>query len=364
MAEIRPLEREDLPKVAEMLHADLPTLVGHVRPSGGGVSGARPQEEIAAFLATTLLDDPWRDDELPSLVSTEEGKVIGFIGAQARRFRFGDRILRGLCATHLTVAGGSRGGAAGALLLRRFLTGPQDFSYSDTANDEVARIWSTFGGQLDHGRSFDWMVVLRPLRWIGGISAGAARRRLRSEQIPVGAFPFQAARRGSRWELEESKDVRGADAGASEITEAIPEMSRGLQLWADYDEHFLVHLFEQVEARFGRLSRRVVRRGDRAIGWYAYVPAPGGVSRILHLRVTQREAEAVLGDLVDHARENGSAVLSGRQEPQLTLALQARLPILGFARRPVLHCHDPEITAVLSSEKSLLTQLDGEWYVV
>ncbi len=290
--------------------------------------------------------------------------MIGFIGAQVRRFRFGDRTLRGLCHSHLTVAAGSRGGAAGALLLRRFLTGPRTSRYSDTANDEVARIWSTLGGQLDHGAVLRLDGRPAAARLDRGIGAGAARRRLRSEQIPVGAFPFQAARRGNRWEVEEAKDVRSSDASPSEIVEALPEMSRGLQLWGDYDERFLHHLFEQAEARYGRLSRRVVRRGERAIGWYAYVPAPGDVSRILHLRVTQREAEAVLGDVVDHARENGSAVLSGRQEPQLTLALQARLPVLGFARRPVLHCHDPEVTAALSSERSLLTQLDGEWFVV
>jgi hypothetical protein len=88
----------------------------------------------------------------------------------------------------------------------------------------------------------------------------------------------------------------------------------------------------------------------------------GGVSRVLHFLAAVRNADAVLNDLL-HASEGGSAAISGRQEPNLTQALYQRTPIFGFARRPVIHCHDPNILAALATGKSLLTQLDGEWFV-
>src|SRR5918992_847151 len=178
MAEMRPLERDDLHAVAALLRANLTET---------------PEEQIRRDI-TGFMDDPWADPELPSLVAVQDGEIIGFVGAQVRRFRFEDRVLRAVCPSHLTVAAGKRGGAAGALLLRKFLTSGQDFTFSDTANDEVARIWQALGGRLDHARAFDWMLVLRPLRWAGSLAATAGRRRVLSSRIAVGAFPFRAVR--------------------------------------------------------------------------------------------------------------------------------------------------------------------------
>jgi hypothetical protein len=357
MAEIRALEPEDLPAVAALLHANL--------------TPDTPEDQISEDVKARLLDDPWREEELPSLVSTgDDGAVIGFIAGQVRRFRFDDRELRGVCCSDLTVAADQRGGAAGALLLRRLLTAGQDITFSDTANPGVARMWQTFGGYLDHARACDWMVVLRPARWFGGLASGAIRRKdLGRGQIPVPALPFQAMRRRSgRWALpERDPEAIGEDVDAATIVEQLPEMSRGFRLRVDYDVDFLDHLFGQVESRFGRLERRIVRRDGRPIGWYAYLPDPRGVSRVMHLLAggPDRDADAVLADLVAHAGEQGSAVIAGRHEPHITQVLHRGLnPVFGFAQRPVVHCHDPELLAILATSDSVLTRLDGEWFVI
>ena len=139
-------------------------------------------------------------------------------------------------------------------------------------------------------------------------------------------------------------------------------MTRGFQLWVDYDERFLEYLFAELESHFGGLTRRLVSRGERAVGWYAYVPMPGGLSRVLHLHATPRDADPVLRDLLGQARADGSSVIAGRNEPHLTLALQERLPVLSFARRPVVHSHDLELLTAATTEGSLLTQLNSEWF--
>lgn len=352
MAEIRPLERADLPAVAALLEGNLPIPV--------------PEGEIPNFLARTLLDDPWSDEDLPSLVATEGGDVIGFIASQVRRVRFEDRTLRAVCPSHLTVDPESRGTAAGALLLRRLLTAGQDFTFSDTANDEVVRMYRTFRGHLDHARCFDWMVVLKPVRWLRRVAAATiVPRSAPRNDIPVGAFPFQAAiPRGSRWSFPDPQpDVTGEDVDAATVVAHLPEMTRGLRLWVDYDERYLDHLFGEIESHFGRLERRLVRRNGQAIGWYAYALNRSGIGRVLHLLTSEDDADAVLGELVAGVRERGGAVITGRHEPHLTRPLQRRLPVLGFARRPVIHCHDIEIRATLATNRALLTQLDGEWFV-
>jgi GNAT superfamily N-acetyltransferase len=353
MAEIRPFERADLSAVSSLVRGTLPESMA--------------DEEIPGFLAATLLDDPWTDVELPSLVATVDGQIVGFIGSHVRRFRLDDREVRAVCPSHLTVAPDHRGGAAGALLLRRLLTAGQQFTYSETVDDVVARIWRVFGGHLDAARACDWMIVLRPVRWLGTVAgAGIRRRHLGREQVPVGAVPFQAAGRRlmRRAFPEPDADVDGHEVDSATIVEHLPEIARGVRLRVDYDEAFLDHTFGLVESQFGNLVRRMVRREGRPIGWYAYVADLDGVSRVLELSSTEREADAVLGELMDHARRSGSPVISGRLEPHLLAALRRRLAVLGFARQPVIHSHDPELAGLLATSDSISARLSAEWFAI
>ena len=350
MPDIRPLQPADLPGVTPLVRTILPQWMA--------------DEQIPGFLTSTLIEDPWADPELPALVAIgDDGEVIGFIGSQVRRFQFGERQLRGVCPSHLIVDT-EKAGAAGALLLRRLLAAGQDFTFSDTASDLVARMWRTFGGHMDAARACDWMIVLRPARWLRGIGAAAIRRDLGREAVPVGALPFQAAgpRVMRRAFPEPDSDVSGEDAGTVEIVEQLPQATRGVRLRGAYDQPFLDHLFGQIETVLGPVVKRLVRRNDMPIGWYAYRAERGGVGKVLQLAAAANEADAVLGEALEHARANGVAVLSGRTEPHLLTPLRRRLAVLGFARQPVLHAHDPELLSVLSSEGSLLTRLDSEWF--
>lgn len=347
MTDIRPLQKTDLPTVAALLRAHLPNW--------------RLNESV---LSGVMLDYPWADEELPSLVAVDESdEVIGFIGVHVRRMRLDGQPIRAACATHVVVAPDSRAGAAGFHLLGRVLRGPQDLSFSDSATDAVMRIWRTLGGYVDHARTCDWMLVLRPARWLGGVVQAAARRQpVGRALVPVGALPFQAVGRPllPREQPETPPDVVGEPATTASIVEHLPALTRRMRLVVDYDEEHLDHLFRQVEAFWGPLARRLVRRGERVIGWYAYVPQPGGTSRLLHLAAIEREVDAVLAELVAHAKAQGGAVLTGRGEPHLMEPLSRRFAVFGVARRPILHTNNPELAALLATDASLLTRLDGE----
>lgn len=321
-----------------------------------------------AFLAETTLDYTWADPDLPSLVAVDDrDEIIGFIGAQVRRFILDDRPLRGVCCSHLTVAGDRRAGAAGALLLRRLLSGPQDLTFTDSATDTVARIWRALGGHSDHPRSCDWMLALRPVRWAGAIlKAAAGRRSVGRGVVPVGALPLQVV--GPRVMKhafpEPPPDVSGEATKAGEIVAHLPALTRGARLRPDYDESHLTQLFKQVEGETRNvLVRRLVRRGDVPIGWYAYERTSVGVSRVLHLAAAENSRDAVLAELIEHSRSGGSAITTGRLEPHLDDSLRRRLAVLGLARQPMIHARDPQIQALLATSASLLTLLDSEWYV-
>ena len=349
MASIRPFQRSDLSTVADLMRANM-----------------RNWQHDEGFLANTLIDYPWAEEDLRSLVAVDdEGEVVGFVGAQVRRMTLDGRPLRGICVSHLVAAPGKRAGPAGALLLSRLLSGPQDLSWSDSANKAVVRMWRTFGGHVDHTRVCDWMLVLRPARWLSGVAGTAVRRRsVGRREVPVGALPLRASPvMGRRAFPHPDPDVNSEDATVAAIVEHLAATTAGVRLRVEYDQAYLDHIFRQVEAASAPLIRRLVRRGTRPIGWYAYLRLPAGVCRVLHLAASGREGDAVLGQLIEDAKADGRTVVTGRLEPGVEESLQARLAVLGLARRPVIHSHSPDVSALVGTVSTLLTQLDSEWFV-
>jgi hypothetical protein len=350
MAEIRPLERPDLPAVAGLVAARLPDW---------------SQDE--SFLAATLLDQRGGDAELPSLVAVDaDGSILGFIGGQVRRLRLDDRVLRGVCSSHLVVVEDGRAGPAGALLLRRMLSGSQDLTWTDTASETAAKMWRAFDGEVDFVRSFDWMLVLRPARWVRALLTARLRRTSLRALSPARTIPLQVAGRRFAPDLfpKLPEAVRGDDATAGKIVENLDELTRDLRLRVDYDEEYLDQLFALIEVTSGGLVCRLVSRDAVAIGWYAYLCRPGGASRVLHICGPDAEIDAVLAELVQHARGRGTAVLTGRFEPHLRRALERRGGVMGLARGPMLHSREPEVRDLLATDSSLLTDLDGEWFTI
>jgi hypothetical protein len=348
MAEIRPFTSTDVPAVVALLRAHM---------------DGWPLDERA--LVGLMLEHPWADEELCSLVAVDEqGEIVGFTGVQARRLRMDGRPVRGVCCTHAVVNPAYRGGAAGALLLSRILAGPQALTWADSATDAVAGVYRIFGGHLDHVRACDWMLVLKPVRWARGIVAAAVRREPVSRRnfVPVGALPAHAVGRRllPRAFPDSTAGLAGEDATAAAIAEVVPKLNARTRVWVDHDEEQLSHLFRLVEIFRGPLMRRIVRRGGRPVGWYAYLLRPGGASRVLHLAALEKEVDGVLGELLDHAREHGSAVVTGRAEPHLQRALEGRFAVLGYVRQPVIRAKDPELAAALATSSALLTRLEGE----
>lgn len=350
METIRPFERDDLPAVAALIEARLP----------GWIWGEK-------LLAKTLVDCPWADPELPSLVAVDaEDEVIGFMGAQVRRMRLDDRSIRGVCCSHLVVADRPVG-LAGARLVRKMLSGPQDLSWTDTATDTVLRMWGALGAYLDQTRACDWMLVLRPGRWLAAVLAARARRAPFARDLtPLDAVPLQALRPGNRGHPDgRPAGIRGTEPSTEELIEALPSLTADARLRVEYDAPHLERLFSQIRTALGPPTRRVVSRNGSPIGWYAYVLQPGGIGRVLHVSTLEPEADVVFEDLIDHARTEGANLLTGRAEPYLRAALKRRGAGLAYSRhrQPVVHTRDSQIRELLASSSSRLTPLDGEWFV-
>jgi len=80
---IRPLQRADIPQVASRYE--------EVVRSGSDT----PAPQLGRYSERTLLDHPWTDPEVPSLVYVDDQHgVAAFVGSHVRRMAFDGRPLR------------------------------------------------------------------------------------------------------------------------------------------------------------------------------------------------------------------------------------------------------------------------------
>ena len=161
--------------------------------------------------------------------------------------------------------------------MRHVLSGPQDLTFTDSAIDRVVHLWRSLGGEINYERCHDWMLVLRPVRWLGAILAAGARRRvIASGLVPVGALPIQAA--GPRllrlaYPVPPS-DVDSEDATTASLAAHLPTLTQDMRLRVHYDHEYLDYVFSLVQNCAGPLVRRIVHRG--------------GSDRLLCLRASPR----------------------------------------------------------------------------
>lgn len=352
---IRPLERADLPRVCELYEV--------AARSGAPEAPAG----LAGYFARTLLDHPWVDPEIPSLVAQDaDGTVIGLIGSHVRRLRVDRRLVR-LAYSGQLVADPRHPGV-GALLLRRFLRGPQDVTITDGATGRVHGMWTALGGQALAHASFGWTRVLRPgataravverhpRPWLGRVT------RLLGPPLDV-AGTLVGRRIGMR-PGEPAGTVEELTVGA--LLERIQSAAPHLRLHLDYDEPYLRWLFGELAAvdSFGVPVRRLVRHPDgREAGWFVYFRAVPGVSQVLQLAAPGGDPGLVLDHLLHDAARGGSAAVQGRVEPNLTAALHARNLPVSRSAWALVHTDDTAVLALLGSTRSLLTRLDGEWWM-
>ena len=135
MTAIRPLERRDLPAVARL----------YERVARSGSSD--PPPALVTYFERTLLDHPWYDAELPSLVYADRnGRIVGFLGVHARRLLLRDRPLRMVCSGQLVADPDAGAPGVGGLLLRKCLAGPQELTITDGATEAVRVLWQRLGG--------------------------------------------------------------------------------------------------------------------------------------------------------------------------------------------------------------------------
>lgn len=354
VAGIRPLQPDDLEEVV--------ALFDRVMQPGATSVG------LQGLFRRVLLEHPWFDSEIPSLVYADgAGRIVGFMAAHVRRMRLGDRPVRVAYCGQWVVAPEARL-PIGALLLARMLAGPQDATLSDTGSARARAIFSRLGTHTLPLQSLQWVQVVRvpPPSWYAAWLSGRA--------LP-GSLPKMTSRLATalepldRWyppprRHAEQTEVTDEPLTAEAMVQLLPRFGRS-RLRPDYDLPFARWLLREMGAvvEMGPLSARLVRKAGEPIGWHLSYMATGGHVYALQTIASPDNAATVLDACLAHARRRGAAIVAGRLDPWLFGAITRRARILCRGPYVLVHSRDDEFLHAVLTGDSVFTQADGEWWV-
>lgn len=364
MSAIRPLRPEDLPDIVAL----------HRRAFGGETGGGsdrngnemEPSRCLNDFLRAVLLEHPWMDPDLPSLVYENGSGIAGFLGIMPRPMRFDDTPVRAAVSHNFMVDRHARAPAAALQLSRAAFELPLDVLLAD-GNDASRKIWERGGGRTSVAGSLRWRKLLSPVSY--GLSRVAGGRFAGKLPGAVAAPLDRLARRCAPRLLDLPPRTTGGNAlGPGCLQECLEKAAARRRVEPLYDRAALEWLLKQLQRRRPptRLRGRVVTdaHGDK-LGWYLYYARPGGIAEVVQMGACHpRDTGRVLSDLFHDARDAGAAGVSGQVDPPLLHELTAAGCLLDGGKSWLLvHATRPDLGAAIERGEAFLTRLECEGWI-
>lgn len=324
-----------------------------------------PADGLVRYFDELVFDGRLHGGEARSRVFVDAaGEVRGFIGVWPRPMLLQGRSIEAAAAGSLMVEQPERHPTAGARLLRAFLSGPQDLSFSETSNALSQRMWQKAGGERLTATSVDWLRILRPAGFATHMAGTAfAPAGWLSPLAKVADHVIQKRTKHRYLNFDAPGSFSDADATADEVGEVIAEVSDSYALHPDWQMPDLPALMAHAETkeRFGPIQRRIVYDLNGApVGCYLYHAQPGGVGRVLQLLARPEAVGLALDSLFRHAAGLGCVGVRGRTEFDTIDPLMVRGCLLFHVSAMMVHARDKSLLAEVRSARSMLTGLAGE----
>ena len=326
------------------------------------INNVGPIDRYHSYFSEQFLSN--HEDSLPSLVcEAEHGRILGFLGVAVRHFSFGGRKITAALSSQFVVHPEARHRWTAIHLLREFLKGPQDLSFTDEANELSQKIWVALGGSVSTLQGIYWILPLRPIRlaceryapeWMANALGGAANilDRLVSS-LPESPF-------------RNIDPVLRAESLSNEaMLTCLDEVTPQFQLRPHYDCASLGTLIKRAadKTRQGTLRKILLRdKQNHIAGWYLYHCKSGALAEVLQIASREDCHQDVVGHLSADAKAHGALAVVGRLEPGLAEPLANRFCLL-FRRKyaMLVHSRFPEILCAVHSGHAFISRLDGEW---
>jgi len=349
---IQQLEQDDLPNLPA-LHA-----------AGETIDAEKHRRARAVFeqlFPMIFFNHPWRHLEAESLVNVDDnGTLNGMLGVQPRPMRFANQNITAAVSAELFVSPDSRAKMAGVQLLKDFLSGPQDVSIADIANDSTRKIWTMLGGSIMSSFGVSWLRMLRPSRF------AASRLPSRTFRRVAGGVASLLDRAGQKikpaYFAPPKTRLTGRPLVSLTMLDHFDEFTKHHKLIPSYDDA----AFEWFEKRFdfmfwnsGPCQRIAVENSRGQVqGWYIYQTDSRRVAQIV---ATPRSIVNVLEHLFHQCYTEGCVAVLGRMQPDFQQAfLDTGCLFKKRDRHVLIHSRCPEIMNAFLSGQAFLTHLEGE----
>lgn len=361
MSRIRALEEADLPAVAEMFQRVL-----RKKSSPAPAS-------LTDYMRRFYLDAPGCGQGINSLVHVDDaGSVTGFVGAHVLPMTFNGRKLRAAICGSLMVANPETDPMAGARLLKAFLDGPQDLSFSETANDVATQLWTRLRGVVLSQYSLDWVRVIRPLGFAASLassrigmlrmfsSLAAVVDGLHNRRIKPGTRKWSGVAAGQQ---SPPLPLQVSQIGSMEFARLPEPLTGHFALRPDWEASALDWILADAGQKpdFGELVfASVASPSGSVVGAFAYYAKPGGIGRVLQLLARPGQAGHIIDCLVDHAAARGVCGLRGRTQPVLMEAMLSKRIAFVPVASTVVHSRDEELLKAMTGSQAFLNGIAGE----
>lgn len=288
--------------------------------------------------------------------------LTGFIGALPLRMAFVDTPLQAAICGPLMVEDHTEDPLAGARLLRAFLSGPQDLSLSETANETSRVMWSRLRGRILPGYSLEWLRILRP----AAFAAEAASQRfrfLRYGKLLSGPFDAFAHRIMKTSIPEKPQGVNDCSIELDMLPPLIASCLKGYELRPDWDPSTLngVLATASTKSTYGTMHSRVVKsRTGVPLGAYLFHGDYGETVRVLQIIASKGQESTVLDSLLYYANSIGAVAVRARSQPQLLEAMMIRRGMFFQRSSTVVHAGDPRVLEAFSKGDAFFNGLAGE----
>ncbi|RUU29791.1 hypothetical protein [Mesorhizobium sp. M6A.T.Ce.TU.016.01.1.1] len=360
MSVIRAFEGADLPAVAGMFQRVL-------RKERTEAPAA-----LIEYMRRFYLEAPGCGGDLRSLVHVNDaGRVSGFVGVHVLPMQFNGRQLRAAICSSLMVEDHERDPMAGARLLKAYLDGPQDISFSETANDISTKLWTRLRGVVLPQYSLDWVRVMRPSTFVLGLSASRMKLVRTLSPFAHALDRFYCRRMKSSERRWSGVAADGAGHGAFRMSEIdshtfaklIEPLTAQFALRPAWAEGLLDHILTDAAQKtdLGELVYvSVTSPVGTNVGAFAYHARTGEIGRVLQILALPGQAGPVIDCLIDHATVRGISGLRGRIQPALLEAMLGRRIAFLTVASTVVHSRDPELLDAMKNSQAFLNGLAGE----
>ncbi len=358
MSKVRTFEAADLDDVANLFQRLLRK------------TSQPANHDLRSYFRQIFLDNARPEPAFRSRVHLrDDGSVSGFIGVLPVSMQFKDRQILALDCGSFVSDDRDVDPFAGARLLRDVLSGPQDLSFTETANDISTEMWKSMRATVLGSYSLGWLRILRPASF--AIEAATNHMRALKVMRPFGqAFDGVLSRAlgPSSW-LGYERTPGKADAfltepiSDSDFAELLPGLLTQYAIRPVWSNGQLEAMLQHATRKrnYGERHQRAVKnRGGKIIGLYLFYGNKGDIGRTVQV-VSEPGLESIVIDcLLRDASALGLVAIRGASQPSIIQAMIGKKCAFVPSAATIVHTHDRELLEALKSGQAFINGLVGE----